>query len=234
MILLYNNIISLYTFFQPFYNLPHSFTTRSISRHLASRYLVRHFYIQLLIFFRELTRQNHEFSHDFCPRLDQSYAIDIYVYFYVYVYNNSVTPERVHGSCKSASVFRLCNYCEAKLIRHRRSRFVSRRRQYSNPHVGFLALEGGTDDTKVPETIHTRCAFSFSPLSPLSLSLQIFILYNVNSKIHIKVLKNNNILTFKKYISFHIYYFNIILNFIFCILISIFYYIKKLILLTKF
>lgn len=62
-------------------------------------------------------------------------------------------PERVRDTYKSASAFRLCNYREAKLIRRRRSRFVSRRRQNSNLHADFLAFEGGTDDTKAPGTV---------------------------------------------------------------------------------
>jgi len=47
------------------------------------------------------------------------------------IHNNGVTPEQASSrdSCKSASAFRLCNYRGAKLIRRRRSQFVSRRRR---------------------------------------------------------------------------------------------------------
>jgi len=46
-------------------------------------------------------------------------------------YNDGVTLEQASSrdSCKSASAFRLCNYRAAKLIRRRRSQFVSRRRR---------------------------------------------------------------------------------------------------------
>jgi len=70
-------IFYIFIFFFNRFSTSRAFATRSISRHLASRYLAGHFYMQLLIFFRELTRQNREFSHDFCPPF-ASYAINIY------------------------------------------------------------------------------------------------------------------------------------------------------------
>jgi len=185
----------LINFFKlPFFNLL-IFATRSISRHLASSETLLHAIIDL--FSKTRTLQNCEFSHDFCPRLA---SVTRSIYIRIYIITASCPSES--GSCKSASAFRLCNYREAKLIRRRRSRFMSRRRQNSNPYASFSHSRVAQTTRKCQKQCVQDAIFRF-------------LSYNVNSKntleskratVYSQVLTNISVLMIYIYIYIYIYF----------------------------